>query len=427
MSAPAIARRSEEREPDTLARLFAEIASVSPAAEGVTRLAYSRQESDALDIIEREARLLGLHVARDPAANLVATLPGAEPDLPAIACGSHIDSVPQGGNFDGAAGVLAALVVLARLSREAPMRRTVRLYALRGEESARFGKPYLGSSALLGRLTTADLDLAAENDGRSLRACMADVGVDVCQVEEGRALVDPTSLAAWIELHIEQGPVLVARELPVGIVTGIRGNIRHRAVECVGQAGHSGTVPRWLRRDPVFGMSELIVQLDSHWRTLLERGHDLVMTSGIVATDPRVHAIARIPDSVRFAFELRSQSAETLESAYSLFRAECEAVGRERGLSFRLDQKVVSAGALMDPDWVERLTQAAGRVGVASEPIPSGAGHDAAVFANAGVPSAMVFVRNQNGSHNPREAMDIADLIAGIDVMHDAIREAASE
>jgi N-carbamoyl-L-amino-acid hydrolase len=88
---------------------------------------------------------------------------------------------------------------------------------------------------------------------------------------------------------------------------------------------------------------------------------------------------------------------------------------------------VVSAGALMDPDWVERLTQAAGRVGVASEPIPSGAGHDAAVFANAGVPSAMVFVRNQNGSHNPREAMDIADLIAGIDVMHDAIREAASE
>jgi N-carbamoyl-L-amino-acid hydrolase len=219
--------------------------------------------------------------------------------------------------------------------------------------------------------------------------------------------------------------VLVARDLPLAIVTGIRGNIRHRAVECLGEAGHSGAVPRWLRHDAVFGMCELISHLDSHWRTLLERGHDLVITSGIVSTDPKVNAIARIPESVRFAFELRSQSKATLDDAYDLFMTECAAVSRERGVAFRFDDKVEADGAMMDKGWVERLAASAAALGLPSETIPSGAGHDAAVFANAGVPSAMVFVRNQHGSHNSREAMELPDLIAGIDVMHAAVRDAA--
>jgi N-carbamoyl-L-amino-acid hydrolase len=409
-----------------LARMFDALRAAAHDGVGISRLAYSRAESQALDMVEAEAKRIGLATERDAAANLVATLPGTEPGLPFIACGSHLDSVPQGGNYDGAAGVLAALAVLSRMKKEADRpRRSVRLYALRGEESARFGKPYLGSNCLFGKLRPSDLDIKAENDGRLLGHCMREVGVDVDRIARGEVLLDPSSVAAWIELHIEQGPVLIARDLPVGIVTGIRGNIRHRAVECVGEAGHSGAVPRWLRHDAVFGMCELIANLDSHWRTLLERGHDLVLTSGIVSTDPKVNAIARIPESVRFAFEMRSQSQATLASAYDLFLSECAAVSRERGVSFRFDEKVEAAGAMMDKEWVERLAAAAGRLGLPAETIPSGAGHDAAVFANAGVPSSMIFVRNQNGSHNPREAMEISDLLAGVDVMHAAIKEAA--
>jgi beta-ureidopropionase / N-carbamoyl-L-amino-acid hydrolase len=207
-------------------------------------------------------------------------------------------------------------------------------------------------------------------------------------------------------------------------VTGIRGNVRHRTVECIGEPGHSGAVPRWLRHDAVFAVAELVTHLDRHWRTLLERGRDVVVTSGVMGTDPAEHAIARIPGKVSFSFEVRSQSRETLEAFYDLFRSECNLVAEERGVAFKFDRRLESAPATMDVDWVHRLRRAARSLGLPDEEIPSGAGHDAAVFANAGIPSAMVFVRNEHGSHNPKEAMNLDDFVAGIAVMRAAIEEA---
>lgn len=406
--------------------LFAVLKERTGDGVGITRESYGERESLALDIIEARARALGLITERDAGANLIATLEGAEPDLPFLACGSHLDSVPQGGNFDGAAGVIAGLAILARFKQEGfRPRRTLKLYALRGEESARFGRAYMGSSALFGGLTPADLAVKDEVTGRTLAECMRDVGVDVERVERGEPLLDASRVAGWVELHIEQGPVLVARELPIGIVTGIRGNIRHRAVECVGEPGHSGAIPRWLRRDAVFAAAELITHLDRHWRTLLERGRDVVVTSGVFGTDPQEHAIARIPGMVRFSFEVRSQSQRTIDAFYDLFLSECRLVAEERGVEFVLDRKLETAPASMDATWIERLKRAARNLGLPDEEIPSGAGHDSAVFANAGIPSAMIFVRNEHGSHNPHEAMEIDDFIAGIAVMRQAIREAA--
>lgn len=405
--------------------LFAALRAATSDGVGITRESFGPGESLALDIIERSAREYGLTTERDAGANLVVTLAGTEPDLPFVACGSHLDSVPQGGNFDGAAGVIAGLAVLAGLKRDGFVpRRTLRLFGLRGEESAWFGKAYLGSSALFGRLTPDDLAVPHAVTGRSLADCMRDVGADVDRVARGEALLRPERVAAWIELHIEQGPVLVARELPIGIVTGIRGNVRHRVVECVGEAGHSGAVPRWLRRDAVFATAELITHLDRHWRTLLERGRDLVVTSGVMGTDSSEHAIARIPGLLRLSFEARSQSQETLEAFYDLFVSECASIGEERGVEFRFDRRLQSAPAVMDPGWVEKLRAAARSLGLPDEPIPSGAGHDAAVFANAGIPSAMIFVRNENGSHNPYEDMKISDFMAGVAVMRQVLREA---
>lgn len=428
MTVHAIGKAVPSAEPERLSALFQKLRDAAFDGVGISRLAYTAKESEALDMIEAEALAAGLPTERDAAANLVVTLPGRDPSLPFIACGSHIDSVVQGGNYDGAAGVVAGLSVLTRMKRDnvQPLR-TVKLFALRGEESARFSRPYLGSKCLFGKLTPTDLRTPGQDDGQTMAEAMRGVGIDVARVSAGDVLLDPATVAAWIELHIEQGPVLIARNLPVGVVTGIRGNIRHQAVRCEGEAGHSGAVPRWLRRDAVFGMCSLISNLDEHWQRLLERGHDLVMTSGIVSTDPRINAIARIPESVRFAFEIRSQSDETLAAAYSLFLSECAAISSERGVKFHLDEKITADGATMDAGWVDRLSTAANVLGIPAELIPSGAGHDAAVFANAGIPSAMIFVRNQNGSHNPREAMEMSDLIAGIDVMHAAISQAAMQ
>ncbi|MDE1932772.1 MAG: hydantoinase/carbamoylase family amidase [Bradyrhizobium sp.] len=404
--------------------LFDALRQASFDGVGITRESYSGRESAALDIVEAKARELGLETARDAGANLVVTLPGSEPDLPFLACGSHLDSVPQGGNFDGAAGVIAGLAVLARLKRDdITPRRTIKLFGLRGEESSRFGKAYMGSLALFGKLASEDLKVT-DRDGRTLGECMRAVGADVARIERGEPLLDAGQVAAWIELHIEQGPVLLARELPLGIVTGIRGNVRHRAVQCIGEAGHSGAVPRWLRHDAVFAVAELMTHLDRHWRTLLERGRDVVVTSGVFGTDPAEHAIARIPGKVSFSFEVRSQSRETLEGFYDLFRSECNLIAEERGVEFVFDRRLESAPATMDVDWVGRLRKSARALGLPDEEIPSGAGHDAAVFANTGIPSALVFVRNENGSHNPKEAMNLGDFVAGIAVMRAAIEEA---
>ena len=404
--------------------LFDRLHALGFDGTGITRPSYSGGESAALDLIDATAAAEGFATARDPAANLIVTLPGSDPSLPAAACGSHLNSVPQGGNFDGAAGVVAGLLALRALRDLPGRRRSLRIYALRGEESAWFGRPYLGSSALLGGLAADDLAATRIGGSDTLGEAMAAVGAAAERIGRGERLLDPASLAAWFELHIEQGPVLVARGLPVAIVTGLRGNLRHRAVDCEGEAGHSGAVPRWLRHDAVFAVAELIARLDQHWQRMLAQGEDLVMTVGMLGTDPAEHAVSRIPGRARFSFEARSESEATLAAVYALLQSECAALGEERGVRFRFDRRLDTAPARMDPGLVARLCAAAGALALPAETLASGAGHDAAVFANAGVPSAMVFVRNAHGSHNPREAMAMEDFLAGTSVLLAALAEA---
>lgn len=407
-------------------RLFDALRQATTDGVGVTRESYGAGEQRAMELVKGVAEEHGLPTAWDEAANLVVTLDGREADRPFVAVGSHLDSVPQGGNYDGAAGVVAGLLSLARMRQEGVVpSRTVKLIALRGEESAWFGKSYIGSSALFGQLAAEDLASTHRDGGRSLAECMRGMGADIDRIARGERLLDPAAVAVYLELHIEQGPVMVARGLPTAVVTGIRGNIRHKSVCCVGEAGHSGAVPRWLRRDAVFAAAELITHLDEHWRVLQERGLDLVVTTGMIATNPADHAISRIPGEVGFSFEERSQSIDTLEAFYQLMRTECRSIGAARKVEFRFDRRIDSAPARMSEAWVERLKALSQRLGLPTETLPSGAGHDAAVFANAGVPAAMIFVRNEHGSHNPAEAMALDDFLKGADLLHHAILEAA--
>jgi len=168
-------------------------------------------------------------------------------------------------------------------------------------------------------------------------------------------------------------------------------------------------------------VADLIMRLDEHWRVLLERGTDLVVTAGIVNTDPAEHSISRIPGRVSFSLEARSKSTDTLEAFYQLVRAECAAISRERGVCFEFDRRLLSDPATMDERICKLLSDACAGQNVPFEVIPSGAGHDASLFANAGVPSGMLFVRNQNGSHNPHEAMDIDDFMLGVQVLGDTL------
>ncbi len=405
-------------------QLFTELAAYTQPGAGLNRPAYDAEERQAMDHVAAVAEAEGLATEWDRAGNLWITLPGGDPDAPFVACGSHLDSVPEGGQFDGSAGVIAALLALVHLKRSGQVPpRTIKAVALRAEESAYFGPVYIGSRALFGGLTESDLASCRRDNGRRLDAYMADAGVDVAALRAGETLLDPAAVAAFIELHIEQGPVMVARKLPVGIVTGIRGAVRHHRVVCRGVAGHSGAVPRWLRHDAVFAVSELIGRVDEHWRVLLERGVDLVVTAGICSTDPANHALTRIPGEVTFSLDVRSADSGTLESFYLLLQSECARVGAERGVSFEFDERSTVAPARMDDRWVRHLEDAAGRLDIACDRVPSGAGHDASVFANAGVPAVMLFVRNEHGSHNPDEAMAIDDFMAGARVLCAAVSD----
>jgi len=405
-------------------QFFADLRQATADRIGVLRPSYGPGEQKAMELVCRLAESYGLATSWDPAANLVIALEGREPKLPCVVCGSHLDAVPQGGNYDGSAGVVAGLLCLARMQAEGVVPpRTVKVLALRGEESAWFGKPSLGSSALFGQLSEDDLNLTNPVTGRTLSACMREYGADVDRIARREKLVEPGSIAAYFELHIEQGPVMVARALPVTIVTGIRGNIRHRSVRCIGEAGHSGAVPRWLRRDAVFAAADLISRLDEHWRVLLERGLDLVITTGIISTNPAEHAMSRIPGEVEFSFEVRSQSLETLEAFYHLMRTECRNIASARKVEFHFDRRIDSAPARMNGALVERLQALARGLPMPVETIPSGAGHDAAIFSNVGIPAAMIFIRNENGSHNPREAMDLDDFLKGTELLYHALLE----
>ncbi|MDH1675767.1 hydantoinase/carbamoylase family amidase [Comamonas aquatica] len=403
-------------------QLFADIRALTFDGVGVTRASYGAGENACARHLEAFARAEGLEVTTDRAGNFIYSDPADTRQGPVIWTGSHLDSVPQGGNYDGLAGIVAGLLVLIAAKRQGvTLPAPLQVIGFRGEESAWFGKAYMGSGALWGKLTAADLALQRREDGVTLGDALAACGADLAAIARQDKLFNPADIRAYVELHIEQGPVMVAREIPVGVVSGIRGNVRHNKIECFGEAQHSGVVPRWLRKDAVFAVSDLIVRLDTHWRALLERGTDLVVTCGVVQTNPAEHSISRVPGYAHFSFEARSKSSDTLEAFYQLVQAEMASIERERGVKFQLDRRLLSEPAVTDPQLCDLMAKACRERGIAHERIPSGAGHDAALFANGGVSSAMVFVRNQHGSHNPHEAMELSDFMLGTQVMADTI------
>lgn len=421
MSALA-ATDSNDRELDieTARYLFEEIAARTPDTQGVSRPAFSQVETDTLRFLEDFARGHGLEVWYDAGANANFSLPADRDAERFVVVGSHVDSVPYGGNFDGLAGVVAGLVCLVRAHRRGErFARPVHVLAMRGEESAWFGPCYIGSKALTGTLGASELKASHKGDGRTLDDHMADIGLPMDKVRAGTPLIDVSAIEAYLELHIEQGPLLVGKDIPAAVVSGIRGNFRHRKVRCIGEAGHSGAVPKAYRRDAVLAMADLLVRMDESWSTILNMGDDLVLTSGMVGTDPQIHAMSKIPEEVCFSLDIRSQSARTLDDMRRLLKAEMRQVEKERKVRFELDEEMRVEPAMCDSDLVEGLKAAMERTGQEPFVMPSGGGHDAAVFSAAGIPSAMVFVRNRNGSHNPHEAMELPDFADATDIVYE--------
>jgi N-carbamoyl-L-amino-acid hydrolase len=253
------------------------------------------------------------------------------------------------------------------------------------------------------------LAVTRSDSGRSLEATLLERGFDPRPIRERRALHEAARIRAYLELHIEQGPTLVAECLPAAVVSGIRGCKRFRNARCIGQYAHSGAVNRPHRHDAVAATVALLHHLEEHWQRCEQRGADLTVTFGELYTDPAFHAPSKIAGDTHFVIDIRSLSQEVMDEVAATAQRAAASIGEAYRVVFDLGAASDSPPAVMD----HRLR--AGLRGQLARPyeMPSGAGHDAAVFANAGIPTGMIFVRNENGSHNPDEAMSLEDFDVG--------------
>jgi N-carbamoyl-L-amino-acid hydrolase len=242
---------------------------------------------------------------------------------------------------------------------------------------------------------------------------MQAAGFDPSLVARGNPHLSPKKFKGYLELHIEQGPVLEGLGIPVGIVTAIRGAARARSCRCVGEYTHSGAVPHEYRSDAVMATVELVRELDLEWERVRAAGDDLVFTVGKFFTDSAVHALTKVPGEANFCLDFRSQSEAMLESMAKLSEHLARDIGARRRVQFDLGSFSLHRPAAMDADLTSQLAHGAAVLGIPYMEMPSGAGHDAQDFVHAGFRSGMIFVRNAHGSHNPDEAMDMTDFALG--------------
>ena len=392
------------------ASLFETLGRATRRGRGIVRDSYGAGEQAAHDLMRSAASAGGLETSLDAIGNLFMTLPGTDRDAPRIIIGSHLDSVPQGGNYDGAAGVVAGLSVLCGMRRAGLVPDCdLSVMAVRAEESAWFDIAYLGSGGAFGLLDPACLAITRSDNGKSLEATLRQQGFDPQPIRERRRLLDPARVRAYLELHIEQGPTLVARGLPAAVVSGIRGCKRFRNACCTGEYGHSGAVSRPHRRDAVAATVAFLHHMEKVWLQQEEAGADLVLTAGELYTDPAMHGPSKIAGETRFALDVRSLSQVTMDGVSTEARAAAARLGADYRVRIDLGATSDSPPAVMDSRLRSRL------MGLLDRPfeMASGAGHDAAVFAKVGIPCAMIFVRNEHGSHNPEEAMSLDDFAVG--------------
>ncbi|WP_237181128.1 hydantoinase/carbamoylase family amidase [Roseomonas haemaphysalidis] len=411
---------------DLASRMFDELRANSTDGLGVTRDAYGPGERMAHALARREAEALGLEVKADPVGNLYMTLPGNDRAAPQVLLGSHLDSVKEGGNFDGAAGVLAGLAAVAGLKR-AGFRpaRDITVIATRAEEAgAWFPTSYPGSRGALGMLKAAELQVKRQDTGRSLADHMREEGFDPGFAERGETVLTPANTAAFLELHIEQGPVLDAEQVPVAVVTGIPGSRRLRQGRVVGEYNHSGGTPRRFRRDAAIALAEFALGLDEEWARLEAHGHRLVCTFCTMATTAEA-GFTKIAGEATFMLDVRAVNPASVDAVFARLAELVPEIEARRGVRFELGPETGSLASPMDAGVRAGLARAAAAAGVGCIEMASGGGHDAAAFAAAGIPSGMLFVRNQNGSHNPHEAMRMEDFSAACAVVTQWLTEAA--
>jgi allantoate deiminase len=384
-----------------IADRLVELAAVSDESGRLTRLYLGPAHRKAADLVASWMREAGMAARIDAAGNVVGRYRARDGGPLTLMLGSHIDTVRDAGRFDGALGVVTAIEVVraaAKAGKRFPF--AIEVVAFGDEEGVRFASTLGGAKALAGRFDAKALDEVGE-DGVSRRQALVAFGCDPSRLSE--EALSPDRALGYVEVHIEQGPVLENEGLPVGIVTAIDG-ITRGSVDVDGVAGHAGTVPMNMRNDALAAAAEMLLAIEAWARA----------RSNLVATVGKLEvpgsAANTIPGRVRFTLDIRSPADQERISAVGDIGQSIAAIARRRGVTAKLSVGHEARAALCDERLSDQLAQVVESFGVTPRRLPSGAGHDAMAFDQL-IPFAMLFVRCRGGvSHNPAEFASPADI-----------------
>jgi allantoate deiminase len=386
-----------------------QLGAISEAPEHLARIFLSKQHRLAAEIILGWMRSAGMDAHLDAIGNVCGRYEGDRPGLPCLMLGSHYDTVRDAGKWDGPLGLITAISCvgdLHRRGRRLPF--AVEVTGFADEEGVRFASTLLGSRAVAGTFVESVLGVK-DSDGVSMREAMIEFGLDPDHI--GAAARAPGELLAYVELHIEQGPVLEAQNLPVGVVTAIAGATR-LAASITGMAGHAGTVPMGLRRDALTGAAECIVTIEELCRT---------DEAGLVGTVGYIHAMPGatnvIPGKVSFTIDLRAPTDTHRKKAVADIVRQIEAIVKRRKLVLQIDVTHENRTVPCAPWLKSQVAEAVAAEGFRVFELPSGAGHDGMAMIDI-ADVAMLFVRCRGGiSHHPDEHVELADADAGARVL----------
>jgi allantoate deiminase len=386
---------------------------------GVTRLSFTEEERAAKDLVASYMEEAGLSVYEDAVGNLFGHREGRDPGSPTVMVGSHVDSVYNGGNFDGPLGVLAGIEILQTMEEQGmETEHSIEVVAFTDEEGARFSLGMIGSRALAGTLTAEDLETYEDGDAVSVAEAMRAYGLD--PEKFGDAARPEGSIRAYVELHIEQGRVLESEDLPVGVVTGIAGVVWLRFI-LEGETGHAGATPMNLRRDASAAAAEIMGLIEAE----ATKTGTTVGTVGQLDLEPG--GINIIPGKVRFSLDLRDIDEGVRDGIEARIMEGAEEACRRRGVALEVEtlQRVAPAPC---SDLVRSAAErACERLGIRVHALPSGAGHDGMQLGDL-CPIGMIFVRSRDGiSHNPEEWSSKEDCAAGAEVLFHTVLDLAGE
>lgn len=390
----------------------------------VTRLVFSIKELRSRQVLIHLMRQAGLSIRIDAIGNIFGRFEGTDPRAPAVLAGSHLDTVIHGGKYDGPVGVIGALEAIRTISEnKIPVRSSLEVVCFIGEESSRFGFSTLGSSLVAGEVRPEDLTNAVDPQGTKLENVLAGLGITRRNLKSVKR--DPKNLKAYLELHIEQGPILEAIGKRIGLVTSIAAPSRFRVI-FNGRADHSGTTPMNMRKDALVASAQLIEYIEEVCRKYASMAKGRVVgTVGALKIEPGV--INAVPGRAELAVDIRGTSAPSKNQVARMVKQRARAIAKQRGIGVEVLTIREEDPVPLDKRLLRVSREVCDEKGIDYEIMPSGAGHDAMQMAKI-TPAGMIFVPSKRGiSHNPLEWTDPRDIELGAQLLMETMIRIANE